>query len=68
MVQGLKEEVRFADAALSRFVFWEGKLYALPASLSDAVLRFGLLSWPGKIRAGLGAIGTANFSSHAIVI
>lgn len=53
---GLKEDILLADPGSYRFVWWEGKLRALPASPADAV--FGdFLSLPGKIRAGLGAIG-----------
>lgn len=45
-----------ADPNSYRFVWWEGALRALPAGPADAV--FGdFLSWPGKIRAGLGAVG-----------
>ena len=47
-----------AIAAVPRggFALWEGQLRALPAGIPDLV--FGdFLSLPGKIRAGLGAIG-----------
>jgi len=53
---GLKEDILLADPGSYRFVWWEGALRALPAGPADAV--FGdFLSFPGKIRAGLGAIG-----------
>lgn len=53
---GLQQDILLADPNSYRFVWWEGKLRALPAGPADAV--FGdFLSWPGKIRAGLGAIG-----------
>lgn len=53
---GLKDEILLADPGSYRFVWWDGQLRALPASPVDAV--FGdFLSFPGKIRAGLGIIG-----------
>jgi len=53
---GLQSEILLADPSSYRFVWWEGALRALPAGPTDAV--FGdFLSLPGKIRAGLGAIG-----------
>lgn len=53
---GLQNDIMLADPSSYRFVWWEGALRALPATPADAV--FGdFLSLPGKIRAGLGAIG-----------
>jgi len=53
---GLRDDILLADPGSYRFVWWEGRLRPLPAGPVDAV--FGdFLSLPGKIRAGLGAIG-----------
>ena len=54
-----------ADASLPRFVYWEGygagkklaNLHALPTNLPGDLLTFNLLTIPGAIRAGLGAVG-----------
>eukprot|EP00467_Chlorarachnion_reptans_P001350 CAMPEP_0114510122 /NCGR_PEP_ID=MMETSP0109-20121206/13607_1 /TAXON_ID=29199 /ORGANISM="Chlorarachnion reptans, Strain CCCM449" /LENGTH=551 /DNA_ID=CAMNT_0001689385 /DNA_START=290 /DNA_END=1945 /DNA_ORIENTATION=- len=54
---GISDELVFADGSLPRLVFWEDQLWPLPMKPQDAVLNFGLISWPGKIRAGLGALG-----------
>jgi len=62
---GLNDELVLADASLPRFVFWKGagagdklaNLHALPTNLPGDLLTFTLLTWPGRIRAGLGAIG-----------
>lgn len=62
---GLTKELVLADGALPRFVYWEGdgagdklaNLHALPTNLPGDLLHFNLLTWPGKIRAGLGAMG-----------
>lgn len=60
---GLADDIVFADSTLPRFVFWEGGLFALPMSPSD-IPTFRLLTIPGAIRAGLGAMGFVlpNFS------
>lgn len=53
---GLRDDIVLADPSSYRFVLWEGRLRALPAGPADAV--FGdFLTLPGKIRAGLGAVG-----------
>jgi oxygen-dependent protoporphyrinogen oxidase len=61
----LNDELVLADGSLPRFVYWQGRgageklanLHALPTNLPGDLLDFNLLTWPGKIRAGLGAIG-----------
>ena len=52
---GVAEELVFGDPEAPRFVYWEGRLRPTPSGL-DA-LTFDLMSFLGKIRAGLGAIG-----------
>lgn len=62
---GIADELVLADGSLPRFVYWVGEgagqklanLHALPTNLPGDLLDFNLLTWPGKIRAGLGAIG-----------
>jgi len=53
---GMRDDILLADPDSDRFVLWDGKLRALPSSIQTAVLGT-FLTWPGKIRAGLGAIG-----------
>jgi len=54
---GVADELVFADKTLPPWVFYGGRLHALPKNLPGDLLNFNLLSWPGKIRAGLGAVG-----------
>lgn len=56
---GLADEVVLADAKAPRLVYFEGALYPLPLNnpLVEGALDFKLVSWPGKIRAALGALG-----------
>ncbi len=56
---GLKDELVLADGKLSRFVFLNGKLNALPMS-PPAAIATKVLSWGGKIRLALGALGFAR--------
>jgi oxygen-dependent protoporphyrinogen oxidase len=61
----ITNELVLADGSLPRFVYWKGggagdklaNLHALPTNLPGDLLDFNLLTWPGKIRAGLGAVG-----------
>ncbi len=56
---GLKDELVLADGKLPRFVFLNGKLNALPMSPQSAIAS-KVLTWGGKIRLALGAIGFAR--------
>lgn len=56
---GLKDELVLADGKLPRFVFLNGKLNALPMSPPSAIAS-QVLTWGGKIRLALGAIGFAR--------
>ncbi len=56
---GLKDELVLADGKLPRFVFLNGKLNALPMSPQSAIAS-KVLTWRGKIRLALGAIGFAR--------
>jgi oxygen-dependent protoporphyrinogen oxidase len=53
---GMRDDILLADPASNRYVLWDEKLRILPHSIESAVLG-DFLTWPGKIRAGLGAIG-----------
>jgi len=53
---GMGDDILLADPNSDRFVLWDQELRALPKDIPTAVLGT-FLTWPGKIRAGLGAIG-----------
>uniref|UniRef100_A0ACD5VWF0 Uncharacterized protein n=1 Tax=Avena sativa TaxID=4498 RepID=A0ACD5VWF0_AVESA len=53
---GLKDDLVFGDPNAPRFVLWEGKLRPVPSKPDDLPF-FDLMSIPGKLRAGLGALG-----------
>ncbi|XP_006644079.2 protoporphyrinogen oxidase, chloroplastic [Oryza brachyantha] len=53
---GLKDDLVFGDPNAPRFVLWEGKLRPVPSKPGDLPF-FDLMSIPGKLRAGLGALG-----------
>lgn len=53
---GLKDELVLGDPNAPRFVLWNGKLRPVPSNLSDLPF-FDLMSIPGKLRAGFGALG-----------
>lgn len=53
---GLKDELVFGDPNAPRFVLWNGKLRPVPSKPTDLPF-FDLMSFAGKLRAGLGAIG-----------
>jgi len=57
---GCDKDLVFGDPKAPRFVWWENKLRPTPSGL-DA-FTFDLMSIPGKIRAGLGAVGLLNGS------
>lgn len=53
---GLKDDLVLGDPDAPRFVLWKGKLRPVPAKPTDLPF-FDLMSIPGKLRAGFGAIG-----------
>lgn len=53
---GLKQELVLADRKLPRYVYWNGRLQAVPMS-PPALIQSNLLSFPGKLRALVGALG-----------
>ena len=52
---GCGAELVLADPTSKRWVLWDGTLHALPAGPEDVL--FDLLTWPGKLRAGMGVVG-----------
>lgn len=55
---GVVDQLALGDPTAPRFVYWEGRLRPTPSGL-DA-LTFDLMSFLGKIRAGLGALGVKS--------
>ncbi|KAF9619554.1 hypothetical protein IFM89_007381 [Coptis chinensis] len=53
---GLKDNLVFGDPDAPRFVLWGGKLRPVPSKPTDLPF-FDLMSFPGKLRAGFGALG-----------
>lgn len=53
---GLKQELVLADRQLPRYVYWNGELMPVPMS-PPAAVKSQLLSFPGKLRALIGALG-----------
>jgi len=53
---GLKQELIFFDRKLPRYVYWQGKLQPVPMT-PQAMIQSQLLSFPGKLRALVGALG-----------
>ncbi|XP_043708809.1 protoporphyrinogen oxidase 1, chloroplastic [Telopea speciosissima] len=53
---GLKDDLVLGDPNAPRFVLWGGKLRPVPSKPTDLPV-FDLMSFPGKLRAGFGAIG-----------
>jgi protoporphyrinogen/coproporphyrinogen III oxidase len=56
---GLKDRLLFADRRLPRFIYWQKQLLAVPMS-PQAAIATPLLSFGGKLRALIGAIGFAR--------
>ncbi|MEI6429099.1 MAG: protoporphyrinogen oxidase [Pseudanabaena sp. ELA607] len=56
---GLAPQLLLADGKLPRFVYWNRQLQAIPMSPPSAITT-KLLSWGGKIRLALGAMGFAK--------
>ena len=52
---GVADRLVFGDPKAPRFVFWEGRLRPTPSG--PDVVTFDLMTFAGKIRAGLGAAG-----------
>ncbi len=53
---GLTEQLLWADAKLPRFIFWGDRLHPVPSSPAS-FWQTKLLSWGGKLRAVVGALG-----------
>eukprot|EP00262_Sarcandra_glabra_P010447 TRINITY_DN2573_c0_g1_i1.p1 TRINITY_DN2573_c0_g1~~TRINITY_DN2573_c0_g1_i1.p1 ORF type:complete len:585 (-),score=86.43 TRINITY_DN2573_c0_g1_i1:149-1855(-) len=53
---GLKDDLVLGDPNAPRFVLWGGKLRPVPSKPTDLPF-FDLMSIPGKLRAGFGALG-----------